>query len=80
MSPEMIACIKKKGGGEGTGRMVGGALGTAAVTQTGIASVPIVGWVLAGAATMVGMNQGAEIGGQMAEDFAKECEDEANIK
>ena len=23
MSPEMIACIKKKGGGEGTGRMVG---------------------------------------------------------
>ena len=80
MSPEMIACIKKKGGGEGTGRMVGGALGTAAVTQTGIASVPIVGWVLAGAATMVGMNQGAEIGGQMAEDFAKECEDEENIK
>ena len=80
MSSEMIACIKKKGGGEGTGRIVGGALGTAAVTQTGIASGPIVGWVLAGAATMVGMNQGAEIGGQMAEDFAKECEDEANIK
>ena len=80
LDPKTIACIKKKGGGEGTGRMVGGALGTAAVTQTGIASVPIVGWVLAGAATMVGMNQGAEIGGQMAEDFAKECEDEANIK
>jgi len=80
MSPEMIACIKKKGGGEGTGRMVGGALGTAAVTQTGIASVPIVGWVLAGAATMVGMNQGAEIGGNMTEDFAKECDDiETNI-
>ena len=79
MSPEMIACIKKKGGGEGTGRMVGGALGTAAVTNTGLASVPIVGWVLAGAATMVGMDQGAEIGGQMAEDFAKECKDEANI-
>ena len=80
MSPEMIACIKKKGGGEGTGRMVGGALGTAAVTTTGIASVPIVGWVLAGAATMVGMNQGAEIGGNMAQDFAKECDDiETNI-
>ena len=80
MSPEMIACIKKKGGGEGTGRMVGGALGTAAVTSTGLASVPIVGWVLAGAATMIGMDQGAEIGGQMAEDLAKECKDEANIK
>ena len=79
MSPEMIACIKKKGGGEGTGRMVGGALGTAAVTSTGIASVPIVGWVLAGAATMVGMDQGAEIGGRMAEDLAKECKDEENI-
>ena len=80
LDPKTIACIKKKGGGEGTGRMVGGALGTAAVTQTGIASVPIVGWVLAGAATMVGMNQGAEIGGNMAEDFAKECDDiETNI-
>ena len=80
MNPKTIACIKKKGGGEGTGRMVGGALGTAAVTTTGIASVPIVGWVLAGAATMVGMNQGAEIGGNMAEDFSKECDDiETNI-
>ena len=79
MSPEMIACIKKKGGGEQTGRLVGGGLGTAAVTTTGIASVPIVGWVLAGAATMIGMDQGAEIGGQMAEDLTKECKDEANI-
>jgi len=32
-----------------------------------------VGWVLAGAATMLGMEQGAEIGGQMAMDFA-DCE------
>ena len=79
MSPEMIACIKKKGGGEQTGRLVGGGLGTAAVTNTGIASIPIVGWVLAGAATMIGMDQGAEIGGQMAEDLAKECKDEENI-
>ena len=79
MSPEMIACIKKKGGGEGTGRMVGGAAGAAVVTQTGIASIPIIGWVLAGAATMIGMDQGAEIGGQMAADLAKECKDEENI-
>tara|TARA_Y100001963_G_scaffold143185_1_gene213733 strand:- start:723 stop:1274 length:552 start_codon:yes stop_codon:yes gene_type:complete len=71
-----IACIKKKGGGEGTGRMVGGAAGAAVVTQTGIASIPIIGWVLAGAATMIGMDQGAEIGGQMAADLAKECEEE----
>ena len=79
LSPSEIACIKKKGGGEQTGRLVGGGLGTAAVTTTGIASVPIVGWVLAGAATMVGMDQGAEIGGQMVQDLAKECKDEANI-
>ena len=78
MSPEMIACIKKKGGGEGTGRMVGGAAGAAVVTQTGIGSIPIIGWVLAGAATMIGMDQGAEIGGQMAGDLAKECKEEIN--
>ena len=75
MSPEMIACIKKQGAGEGTGRLGGGSLGTAAVTQTGMASIPIIGWVLAGATTMMGMDQGAEIGGKMAVDFAKECED-----
>ena len=79
MSPQVIACIKKKGSGEGTGRLVGGGVGTAVVANTGLASVPIVGWVLAGAATMIGMDQGAEIGGQMAEDLAKECKDEANI-
>ena len=80
MTAQQIEGIKKQGAGEGTGRLVGGSLGTAAVTQTGMASIPIIGWVLAGAATMVGMNQGAEIGGNMAQDFAKECDDiETNI-
>ena len=82
LDPKTIACIKKKGSGEGTGRLVGGAVGTAAVTQTGMASIPIIGWVLAGATTMLGMDQGAEIGGSMAQDF-KGCEDievEENIK
>ena len=76
LDPKTIACIKKKGSGEGTGRLVGGAVGTAAVTQTGMASIPIIGWVLAGATTMMGMDQGAEIGGQMAEDLSKECEED----
>ena len=81
LDPNQIACIKKQGAGEGTGRLVGGSLGTAAVTQTGMASIPIIGWVLAGATTMIGMDQGAEIGGQMAQDFAKECNEvEENIK
>ena len=66
------ACIKEIGSGEGTGRIVGGSLG-GAVATTGVASIPYVGWVLAGAATMIGMNQGGEIGGQMAEDFSKNC-------
>ena len=76
LDPKTIACIKKKGSGEGTGKLVGGAAGTAVVTQTGMASIPIIGWVLAGATTMMGMDQGAEIGGQMAADLAKECEEE----
>ena len=70
-----IACLKKQGSGEGTGRLVGGGLGAAVVTQTGLASIPVIGWVLAGAATMIGMDQGAEIGGQMAKDLAKECDE-----
>ena len=65
-------CIKAIGSGEGTGRMVGASLG-GAVATTGVASIPFVGWVLAGAATMIGMDQGAEIGGNMAEDISKEC-------
>tara|TARA_E500000305_G_C3999289_1_gene226415 strand:+ start:125 stop:670 length:546 start_codon:yes stop_codon:yes gene_type:complete len=80
LSPKDVACIKKVGSGEGTGRLVGGGLGTAAVTQTGMASIPVIGWVLAGATTMMGMDQGAEIGGQMAKDIAKECKDEEDIK
>ena len=73
LSAARIECIKAAGGGESTGKIVGGSIG-AAVGTSGLASVPYVGWVLAGAATMLGMEQGAEIGGQMAMDFAG-CED-----
>ena len=81
LNAKTIACIKKRGSGEGTGRLVGGSLGTAAVGVTGVASIPVVGWVLAGAMTMMGMEQGAEIGGNMAADLAKECNEvEEDIK
>ena len=73
ISAARIECIKAAGGGESTGKIVGGSIG-AAVGTSGLASVPYVGWVLSGAATMLGMEQGAEIGGQMAMDFAG-CED-----
>jgi len=69
-SSKDIACLKAEGGGEQTGRIVGGSIG-AAVGTSGLASVPYVGWVLSGAATMLGMEQGGEIGGQMAKDFAQ---------
>ena len=72
ISEAQIKCIESAGGGKQTGRMVGGSVG-ASVASSGLASIPYVGWVLAGAATMLGMEQGAEIGGQMAMDFA-ECD------
>ena len=79
LSDKKVACIKAEGSGEGTGRMVGGAIG-ASVATTGVASIPYVGWVLAGAATMLGMEQGATIGGEMAKDFSEACEEEIEDK
>ena len=64
ISDKTIACIKAEGGGEQTGRMVGGAVGASAAPT--LSGIPFVGWVLAGAATMIGMDQGADIGGSMA--------------
>ena len=74
MSAAQEQCLKAAGGGEQTGRIVGGSVG-AAVGTSGLASIPYVGWVLAGAATVFGMEQGAEIGGQMAMDFSDACEE-----
>ena len=65
------ACIEARGGGKQTGRLVGGSVGAAA--GSGLSSVPFVGWVLAGAATMIGMNEGADLGGDVAESFSKDC-------
>ena len=79
MSAAERECIEAAGGGKQTGRIVGGSLG-AAVGTTGIASIPYVGWVLAGAATMLGMEQGATIGGEMAKDFSEACEEEIEDK
>ena len=69
LSAAQVACIEAAGGGKQTGRIVGGSIG-ATVASSGLASIPYVGWVLAGAATLFGMEQGAEIGGQMATEFA----------
>jgi len=64
-------CIKAIGSAEGTGRLVGTSLGAAAAPS--LSSIPFVGWVAAGWVAMFGGNQGAEIGGNMAEDMNKNC-------
>ena len=69
LSAKTVACIEAAGGGKSTGKLVGGSIG-AAVGTTGLASIPYVGWVLAGAATMIGMDAGSDIGGQMAQNYA----------
>jgi len=65
------ACIEAIGSGKGTGRMVGASVGAAVAPA--FTNIPFVGWVIAGAATMMGMDQGAEIGGNMVEDLNKNC-------
>ena len=65
------ACIKAVGSAEGTGRLVGTSIGAAAAPT--VSTIPFVGWVVAGWVAMFGGNQGAEIGGNMAEDMSKDC-------
>ena len=65
------SCIKAIGSAEGTGRLVGTSIGAAAAPS--LSSIPFVGWVAAGWVAMFGGNQGADIGGNMAEDLNKNC-------
>ena len=65
------ACIKAIGGAEQTGRLVGSSVGASVAPS--VANIPIIGWVAAGWVTMFSGNQGAEIGGQMAEDLNSNC-------
>ena len=64
-------CVKAIGSAEGTGRLVGTSVGAAAAPT--LSTIPFVGWVAAGWVAMFGGNQGAEIGGNMAEDLNKNC-------
>ena len=65
------ACVKAIGSAEGTGRIVGTSVGAAAAPT--LSSIPFVGWVAAGWVAMFGGEQGANIGGNMAEDLNKNC-------
>ena len=70
-SSKSEACIKAIGGAEQTGRLVGSSVGASVAPS--VANIPIIGWVAAGWVTMFSGNQGAEIGGGMAEDLNKNC-------
>ena len=65
------ACIEAIGSAKGTGRLVGTSIGASAAPA--LSGIPFVGWVAAGWVAMFGGNQGAEIGGNMAEDLNKNC-------
>ena len=71
LSEKDLACIKAVGSAEGTGRLVGTSVGAAAAPT--LSTIPFVGWVAAGWVAMFGGEQGAEIGGNMAEDLNKNC-------
>ena len=65
------ACVKAIGSAEGTGRIVGTSGGAAAAPT--LSSIPFVGWVAAGWVAMFSGNQGANIGGGMAENLNQNC-------
>ena len=65
------ACIKAIGSAKGTGRLVGTSIGASAAPS--LANIPYVGWVAAGWVAMFGGNQGADIGGNMAEGLNENC-------
>ena len=65
------ACIKAIGSAEGTGRLVGTSVGASAAPA--LTNIPYIGWVAAGWVAMFGGDQGADIGGNMAEDLNKNC-------
>jgi hypothetical protein len=65
------ACIEAIGSAKGTGRLVGTSVGAAAAPT--LSTIPFVGWVAAGWVAMFGGEQGAELGGNLAEDLNKNC-------
>ena len=65
------ACVKAIGSAEGTGRLVGTSVGASAAPT--LSTIPYIGWVAAGWVVMFGGNQGAEIGGNMAEELNSNC-------
>ena len=71
VSDKTVACIEAVGAAKGTGRLVGTSVGAAAAPA--VSGIPFIGWVAAGWVAMFGGNQGANIGGGMAEKLNENC-------
>ena len=71
VSNKSEACIEAIGSAKGTGRLVGTSIGASAAPA--LSGIPFIGWVAAGWVAMFGGDQGADIGGNMAEDLNKNC-------
>ena len=71
VSDKTVAYIEAVGAAKGTGRLVGTSVGAAAAPA--VSGIPFIGWVAAGWVAMFGGNQGANIGGGMAEELNENC-------
>jgi hypothetical protein len=77
LTAKKLECIKAEGGGENAGRMVGAGLGAAVAPW--FSGIPYIGWLAAGWAVMLGQDQGAKIGGNVA-SLVKDCDIDDDIK
>ena len=65
LTAEDIACIEAAGGGRSSGAIVGGSIAAAAAPS--LISIPYVGWLAAGWATMLGTDIGGDLGAGAAQ-------------
>ena len=68
LSAKKLACIKSEGSGESTGAIVGASM-TSGLAPV-LTSIPYVGWLAAGWATMLGQNVGSDLGGEIAKSVS----------
>lgn len=64
LSAQDIACIEAAGGGRSNGALVGGSV--AATAAPALMSIPYVGWLAAGWATLLGTDIGGNVGATVA--------------
>ena len=67
LTAKNLECLKSEGAGESTGGMIGACM-TAGLAPV-LTSIPYVGWLAAGWATLLGQNVGSELGGEIATSF-----------